>query len=136
MLVDALRPDLLAAERVQRIGIGALVAEVDRKSARALSNADGGAHRCFRAELPVHAATPCIEGVDLGAGAADKEHATQHRGLAVSADNAGKAEGPLEFQLRHFGGAQTRHLGTLEAVLLDPIAPAIPMRPGEGAIQR
>lgn len=71
-----------------------------------------------------------------GPGAADKKHAAQHCGLAVGAHHTGERGGPFELQLRHLGGGQARHLGGLEAALLNPVAPAGPVRPGVGAVRR
>src|SRR5205085_2476163 len=65
-----------------------------------------GPHTGVRLEKPLDAAARGAERVDAAPWAADEHAAADDCRLCVRLEIAGKAEGPLQFQLRHIGGVE------------------------------
>ena len=101
-------------------------------SAPASLQHDARAHFRGSLERPALAAAVKIEGVDGAVLAADEDGAHGDGGLRARPERVGVGESPLEFQVRHVPGAESRRLGIDEAPRV--VAPA-DLRHGVGTVE-
>ena len=120
-------PAQLAGLRIQRIGVGAEVAEQKRFGPAVLVEIEygRGAHLSVRLEAPKRAAVLSVERIDHALLAADEYGFGCHQRLRARARRAGKGEAPLQFEAAHVIAIQDL-LVRLIARVVEASAPAVP----------
>ncbi len=127
--IDARLPQLLAAARVERVGVAVEVGDPQARPRIAVAAAPGFEHRTraylrFCREAPAHAAGVEIERIDGAVLAADIQRAAADGRLRAGAGGAGKRERPFDREPRHVPLTQARGARVDVARVLGCHAPA------------
>ena len=118
---DPLGPDLLAGQRVERIGTPEDVAE-ERHRPLAPGQHDPGAHLARSLETPADAAAGEVERLDQPVFAPDEHRAHPDRWLRTRLGRVGKGVGPFELEPRQIGRSHPRQRSRDEARAVRPPA--------------
>src|SRR5262249_14555424 len=128
MIISVGLPQQLSGNRIERIDVCALIAEVNGPAWTLWADADGCPHRSVGVKRPVNAACLPIERINLLCRAAHKNAPAGNCGLAMRLRDVRKSECPLQFQFGRICRRQSCHIGRLESLLRHSDAPPGPVR--------
>src|SRR5262245_12894681 len=127
MIISMGLPQQLSGNRIERIDVCPLIAEVNGPAWTLWADADGRPHDSIGVKRPVNAACLRIERINLLCRAAHKNAPAGNCGLAMRLRDVRKSECPPQFQFGRICRRQSCHIGRLESLLRHSDAPPGPV---------